>query len=140
MPTITLSRGSIMLWGGKGDVSLTRVTEHNRSALSVSWEQIETSDRMVDGTLRKWQVAKKRSWSTSWEMVPHSTIRTVDGGMGGEAMEQFYLSKPAEFSMEIRNPDGSKERVLVMFTSFDKSIEKRGIYEMWNINVDIEEV
>lgn len=129
-----------MLWGAKDDVSLTRVTEHNRSALSVSWEKIETADRMIDGTLRKWQVANKRSWSTSWEMVPHSTIRTVDGGMGGEAMEQFYLSKPAEFSMEIRKPDGSKERVLVMFTSFDKSIEKRGIYEMWNINVEIEEV
>lgn len=129
-----------MYWGGKNDTSLTKTTEHNRGPLDVSWDQIETSERMIDGTLRRWQVAKKRTWSVSWEGVPHSTNRTVDGGMGGEAMQAFYNSKPAEFSMEIRNPDGSRERVLVMFSSFDKTIESRGVYEMWNVDVQIVEV
>lgn len=140
MGTMTMPKGSIMLWGGLADSGLTKTTEHNRSPLDVSWDHIENSERMIDGTLRKWTVARKRTWSTSWTLVPHSTIRTVDGGMGGEAMEAFYLSKPAAFSMEIRKPDGTKERVAVMFKSFDKSVEKRGAYEMWNISVDIEEI
>lgn len=140
MATITLPKGSIMLWGGKDDVSLTRVTEHNRAPVDVSWESIETSERMINGTLRKWLVTRKRTWSTSWEMVPHSTNRTVDGGMGGEAMESFYESKPAEFAMEIRKPDGEYERVTVMFNSFSRTVEKRGAYEFWNIDVSIEEV
>ena len=129
-----------MYWGGSGDTTLSKITEHNRAPLSVTWEALETSQRMIDGTLRKWTVARKRTWQTSWDMIPHSNVRTVDGGWGGETMEAFYLSKPAEFAMEIRNPDGSKERVLVMFKSFDRSVEKRGAYEMWNISVSIEEV
>lgn len=140
MPSVTLPKGSIMYWGGAGDSTLSKVTEHNRSPLDVSWDPFETSQRMIDATLRKWTVARKRTWSTSWELIPHSNIRTVDGGWGGEAMQSFYLSKPAEFSMEIAQPDGTKERVLVMFKSFDKSIEKRGLYEMWNVSVSIEEV
>lgn len=140
MATITLPKGSIMMWGGRDDVALTRVTEHNRTPVDVSWEPIETSGRMINGTLRKWLVVRKRSWSTSWEMVPHSSNRTVDGGMGGENMQAFYESKPAEFAMEIRQPDGSYERVIVMFSSFDKTVEKRGAYEFWNISVTVEEV
>lgn len=140
MPTITLPKGSIMHWGGKSDTALSKVTEHNRAPLDVSWDSIETSQRMIDGTLRKWVVARKRTWSTSWDMVPHSNIRTVDGGWGGEEMKAFYLSKPAEFSMQITQPDGTRERVLVMFKSFDVSVEKRGLYEMWNVSASIEEV
>ena len=140
MPTMTMPKGSIMLWGGAENIALTKTTEHNRAPLDVSWESIDTSERMIDGTLRRWLVTRKRTWTTSWEMVPHSNTRTVDGGMGGEDMEAFYMSKPAEFAMEIRKPDGSNERVLVMFASFDKSVEKRGAYEFWNISVSIEEV
>lgn len=140
MAKITLPRGSLMYWGSKNDAALAKTSEHNRGALDVSWEPIETSDRMIDGTLRKWLVDRKRTWSVSWEGLPHTTARTVDGGMGGEEMEAFYESKPAEFSMEIRQPDGTRERVLVMFQSFDKTVEKRGVYEMWNISVSIEEV
>lgn len=140
MPTMTMPKGSIMLWGSAENTALTKTTEHNRSPLEVSWESIDTSERMIDGTLRRWLVTRKRTWTTSWEMVPHTSARTVDGGMGGEDMESFYLSKPAEFSMEIRKPDGETERVLVMFASFDKSVEKRGAYEFWNISVSIEEV
>lgn len=140
MPTITLPRDSIMYWGKRNDSALKKLTEHNRQSLNVSWEAIETSDRMIDGTLRKWQVTRKRSWSVSWNGVPHDSARCVDGAMGGDAMEKFYLANPAEFSMEIRKFDGTKERVLVMFTSFEKTILKRGVYELWDVSCAIEEV
>lgn len=140
MPTVTLPRDSIMYWGRRNDTALKKVTEHNRQPLNVSWETIETADRMIDGTLRKWLVARKRSWSVSWNNVPHASTRTVDGAMGGDAMEKFYLANPAEFSMEIRKFDGTKERILVMFTSFDKTVVKRGVYELWDVTAVIEEV
>ena len=135
-----LPKGSIMLWGPAGAVSLTRVTEHNRSPVDVDYERIETANRMIDGTMRKWLVSKKRTWGVSWSLVPHTHLRTVDGGMGGEPMKNFYESTDHEFTMEIRLPDGTTERVLVFFNSFNYTVEKRGAYEFWNVTASIEEV
>ena len=135
-----MPKGSIMLWGTAGSQSLTRTTEHNRSPVNIAYEKIETANRMIDGTMRKWVISEKRTWSVSWEMVPHTSLRTVDGGMGGQEMENFYTLNPYEFTMEIRQPNGTNERVLVFFNDFSKSIEKRGLYEFWNISATIEEV
>ena len=95
---------------------------------------------MIDGTMRKWLVSKKRTWGVSWSLVPHTHLRTVDGGMGGETMKNFYESTDHEFTMEIRLPDGTTERVLVFFNSFNYTVEKRGAYEFWNVTASIEEV
>jgi hypothetical protein len=91
--------------------SFSQLTDHNRDALSLSYEVIEKASRMADGTLRKYVVAKKRKVSTSWKELPSGTLgpynsssagnggltMTVDGNRGGAWMKTFYeanLFKP----------------------------------------------
>lgn len=136
-----LPKGSIMAFS-KIDEPENKVylSEHNRQPLSVSFERIEYKQRMANGRLRAWHVDDKRTWSTSWNELPHSTAKTVDGRMGAEALETFYHSTDGEFLVHIRLPDGTEESVPVMFSEFSRSVSKRGVYEFWQINLSVEEV
>lgn len=118
----------------------TPFTEHNRSEISVDYERIEKSSRMANARRRKWFIANKRTWSMSWEMLPHHSDYTVDGKWGGEQMETWHDSTNGDFWLYIRLPDATEEQVLVTIESFSKSVQKRGRYEFWNISLSLEEV
>src|SRR5688500_11078845 len=81
--TMYLPLGSIMEWSSKAEWLATetthRVTEHNRQPLAVSYEDVGGSGRMADATLRKFIIARKRTWSTSWGDLPSIADKTVDG-------------------------------------------------------------
>lgn len=148
MPAMTLPKGSIWKWAAKseydplnpGAATWHDISEHNRSELSVSIERIEKTHRTVNGSLRKWWVADKRSWSTSWDMLPHSVTYTVDGKWGGSEIEAFYNANPGDFWVSIKQPDASTVVYHVVFKDFSKSVQKRGRYEFWNIDLSLEEV
>ena len=125
----------IMFWGG------TKVSDHNRAPLEVSYERIETKKRMVRGTLRKYVVTQKRTFSTSWENLPTQVVEVVDAGMTGPAMEAFNIANKGAFTMTLRNGLGETEDVTVMISDFSKEIVKRGnTVDLWNVSVQLEEV
>lgn len=136
-----LPKGSIMAFADLAtpDTKL-ELTEHNRKPLSVSLERIEKKQRMANGRMRSWWVNDKRTWSTSWNELPHDTAKTVDGKMGAQAIENFYNTHRGEFILYIRLPDGTSEEKRVMFSEFSKSVSKRGIYEFWEIDLSVEEI
>ena len=129
-----LPRGSLMKWNS------TAVTEHNREALDVTPKRIETANRMADGTMRKYVVATKKEFSTSWTNLPSATTATVDGFMGGAAILAFYEANIGDFTLQITNGDGTTETYTVMFTDFNKKIKKRGPVDLYDISVTMEEV
>jgi hypothetical protein len=47
-----------------------KLTEHNRSEISITPERIEQTQRMGNGSLRKFFVADKKQFSVSWRMLP----------------------------------------------------------------------
>src|ERR1044072_191573 len=96
------------------------VTDHNRAPIDVSVERIEKSDRMANGTLRKYVIGDKKTWSFSWSDVPGPTNKTVDGGLGADGIESFYNSTRGAFSMTITTVTGTTAYT-VMFTDFSKS-------------------
>lgn len=141
----------------------TKVTDHGRAPLSQTTERIGTDKRMHDGTLRRQHIGVKRSWSVSWENIPSTNdiaggYKTVDGGMSGEEIEEFYYSHPGKFRMVLRrgsaldvatpNPaesalpyeDEDFYVVNVMITGFQKEVRKRGAVDFWNVSVELEEV
>lgn len=133
---VTMIRPRLMTWN---DMS---ITDHNRSALSVDVERIETAQRMANGTMRKYWVADKRAFSCSWDMLPSVTANTVDGFAGGEAMEDFYFANSGAFSLKLfhtsATPTGTYN---VMFSDFSKTVVKRWAgYELWTVTVSMEEV
>lgn len=137
---ITLLKPRLMVW------NTMNVTDHNRSALSVDVERIETSKRMANGTMRKYWVADKRTFSCSWEMLPNSTAFTVDGFSGADDIEAFYNTSRGSFVLtltykrtpgELNHPD---ETFNVMFTDFSKTLNKRGKFDFYDVDVTMEEV
>lgn len=131
---MTFSRPRLMRWNGNA------VTDHNRQQLSIDVERIEKKQRMANGTMRKYIVADKRTFSTSWNMLPKITAQTVDGFWGADAIETFYNTVPGPFSLEISDGDGEINTYSVMFSDFSKTITKRGSVDFWEISVTMEEV
>lgn len=148
---------AIMTWNG------TKVTDHGRSPLSENTERLGFDKRMADGTLRRQFIGIKRKWSVNWENLPSTNsapggMRTADGGMAGEDIEQFYFNTPGKFRLVLRrgsainkaapNPaesalpyeDDDFYIVNVMLTEFNKEVRKRGATDLWTVSVSLEEV
>jgi hypothetical protein len=66
------------------------LTDHNRQPIKITFEVIEKTNRMADGTLRRYVVARKHKIATSWQMVPSITSNTVDLNKAGAWMRSFY--------------------------------------------------
>lgn len=68
------------------------LTDHNRQPLQISYERIEKSDRMADGTMRRFITANKKKLSTSWSDLPsNSGIEFIaDGNLGGAFLKSFF--------------------------------------------------
>lgn len=136
MPPVALKfpKNAIMQWNGQ------KVTDHNRSELSVDVDRIENVKRMANGRLRKFVVADKRSFSVSWKDLPDNRSYTVDGFWGGRDIETFYNANAGEFELRVTNGNGTVETFTVVFTDFSKTISKRGEFDFWQISVQMEEV
>lgn len=147
----------IMTWDGE------KVTDHGRQALNQTVEMIGTDKRMIDGTLRRQFISRKRQWTVNWENLPSTNtavggMKSADGHMSGEDIEEFYRNAHGKFRMILRrgsaiaevdpNPseaslpfeDDNFYVVNVMFTDFSKEVTKRGIVDLWNVSVTMEEV
>lgn len=124
----------LMRWNGNA------VTDHNRSPLSIDVERIEKKHRLANGTLRKYIIADKRTFSCSWSMLPKLSSQTADTFWGGEDIEAFYNTVPGTFSLEISDADTETSTYSVMFSDFSRNIVKRGSVDFWDISINLEEV
>lgn len=134
MGAMTFLKPQLMKWGPD------KITDHNRSDLSVDVERIETSHRMANGTRRSYIIADKRTFSCSWDDLPHSAEFTVDGFWGGREIENFYNAQTQPFDLVLTNGDGTTNTYKVVMTEFSKSIKKRGRYDFWDVDITLEEV
>lgn len=139
----------------KNQLRFRRVTEHNRSPLSLNPNRIEQSSRMANGTTRKYFIADKLNIAASWEMVPSFRNETVDGGWGAEDLKNFYESAAGRGAFRIKlnptvfSPDlitdsagalSDDYTYTMMFTSCDFTIIKRGLQPFWSVNLTLEQV
>jgi hypothetical protein len=129
-----------MQWAG------TAITDHNRSPLSIDVERIETSTRMANGTMRKYWVADKRTFSCSWEMLPNSAAFTVDGFAGADQIEEIYNTQKGAFALVLTykgkpaDLNRGDDTYTVMFTDFSKTLNKRGKFDFYDVSVTMEQV
>jgi len=132
--TLIMVKPRLMRWNGNA------ITDHNRAQMSIDVERIENKQRMANGRMRKYIVADKRTFQTSWTMLPKLTSQTVDGFWGGEDIESFYNTNTGSFSLEITDGDSDVSVYSVMFESYSRNITKRGNTDFWEINLSMEEV
>ena len=70
-----------------------KLSDHNRQPIGFSYEIIENSQRMANGSMRKYVVAKKIKVSVSWNDLPSLNQHVVDyssAGKGAAWMKAFY--------------------------------------------------
>jgi hypothetical protein len=130
------------------------ITESNRSELSVSTSYLMNEQRMVNGTLRRYVVANKRTWQLSWQDLFSKASFVIDGAWSGEEMRTFYNDLfGGSFELTIYEGEAARktvgenpnpvqpETVLVMFQDFNWNIVKReGRFDIWNLDVSLVEV
>lgn len=139
----------IMEWSLDGGNTWYKISDHGRSPLSITVERIESKQRMADGTLRRYVVSKKRTFSCSWDNFPDKTTSFLANGQSGEWMEDFHNTNDGAFHMRLREGSdrdlsltGLNGTVLqVMITDFSKEVVKRGVaLDLWNMDITLEEV
>lgn len=148
MSTLTLPVGSLIKFNS------VALSEHNRAPMSIGYNRIEKTQRMANGSLRKYFVADKKTLSVSWEQLPSYSNYTVDGGYGALDIKTFYegISGKSSFPVTISysTKTGTTTEVLTMiFTSFSCEVTKRNIrssssdvypQEFWSVSLSLEEV
>lgn len=144
-------------WESNSEIDWAKLSEHNRQPLSLDHNRIEKSQRMSNGTLRKFFIADKKNFSTSWEMLPSRSTLTVDGGYGAVDLQEFYSSVGANtFNIKIvygqkgESPSitNREEYYNVSFTSCSFSVVKRNVkgkttdaaQEFWSASISMEQV
>jgi hypothetical protein len=129
------------------------LTDHNRSELSVSYEDVGSYNRTAMGTLRGFSVAKKRTFSLSWERTPANQLATVDGGWSGAELLEFYSSLVGEIELSIYSREMSTavnspiETITVRMKEPSYDVVKRNwrmsngvLTDMWNFSCSWEEI
>lgn len=98
---------------GSGDFII--LSDDNREAISVQNTRIETRQRMINGRMRSFHIADKKTFSTGWKMLPSRsfsgdpqfdsfgksttglTQHTSDGGAGGVEILDWYNNNQGSF-------------------------------------------
>lgn len=132
-----------------------RASDHARQPVSVTSKRIETSNRMADGTLRKYYVATKHEFQISWDLLPHTSYYTVDGFMGTNELEAAYDQTFGAFDLILvsgqtatngqtyahQGRNYASKTYKVHFTDFSKEFVKRGQkFDMYNVSLSMEEI
>lgn len=137
--------------------SWQKVSEHNRQSLNITHNRIQKAQRMSNGSLRKFFVADKREFSTSWQLLPTFSTMTVDNGWGKADLLSFYEGSKGQGTFKIKivygkdqsNPLLDRDEVVtVSFTSCSFELVKRNVkntgtdpaQEFWNVSLSMEEV
>jgi hypothetical protein len=135
--------------------SSATLSDHNRASIQVSYEEIEQTERTVDGTLRYHHTASKRKYSLSWKDLPADSSGTVDGFSGGKDMLDIYMNNKGAFYLLVNNRNSARKtsllpesKLLVRFSDFSYEIVKRNfvisetgkLTDLWNVNFSLEEL
>lgn len=135
------------------------LTDDNRSDLQIGIERIETKKRMINGRMRAYHVADKKTFAVSWEDLPTLTSEisekqqgaTSNGWASGQEMLTWYKNHTDSFYLILvyDAPSSASEIPLkysleyynVFFEDFNYSIKKRGNQtDLWDISMSLVEV
>jgi len=73
------------------DGSWYKLTDHNRQPISITYTLVEQADRMANGTMRKYVIARKFTHKIQWKEVPTYDPFLVDYPANGPAwIKAFY--------------------------------------------------
>ena len=144
---------------GVADTDFIYLTDDSRSPLNVSIERIEYKRRMINGRMRSYHVADKKSFSVSWRDLPSARKEISEPLRGGsqtgwassQEMLTWYKNHPDSFYLTLvyDTPSAASNIPLkytleyynVFFEEFSYTVNKRGpTHDLWDISMSLVEV
>jgi hypothetical protein len=151
------------------NVNWYKITDHNRQPIGINYTLIEQTDRMANGTLRKYVVARKFNITANWQNLPTLDSNLVDfnaGAHGAAWMKAFYernYGSPvyvriisaqdvgytsadpkipdAASYLDSRSNDGSSQTYTAFMTTFTYDISKRRMgYDYVDLKIEFTEI
>jgi hypothetical protein len=134
------------------------LTDDNRSDLQVSLERIEFKKRMINGRMRAYHVADKKTFSINWKDLPSNKNEISEvkfsglttGWASSQEMldwhnnhtDSFYLTLVYDTPTASANPLRHRvENYNVFFEDFSFNVKKRGTtHDLWDISMTLVEV
>jgi len=118
-----------------------KITDHNRSPISVAFTRIENKKRMADGTLRTFVVSTKRQIKVSWSKLPRTDLQTIEHGWGALSLASFYKTTNLEFNLTLTYGDKTTETFKVLWGDFTMKLSNRSLYtDFYDIDITLDEV
>lgn len=138
MPVLIFPKGSVATLAG------TTLSEHNRSALDISNEEVKSDNRTVSGLMRRYFVASKRKFSLQWNFLPALDGKTVDGKAGRNSLKSLYttyMGTAVTFTYKEANSSNVETDVshTVFIDSYQESLIKRWDQQYWNVQLTLVE-
>lgn len=144
---------------GTAETGYLYLTDDSRSPLQIDVERIEYKKRMINGRMRSYHVADKRSFIVSWNDLPSlrtelsepSRSGTQTAWASGPEMLSWYKSHTDSFYMTLiydNRKDSpsvplkySLETYNVFFDDFAYTVNKRGpTHDLWDVSISLVEV
>lgn len=137
------------------------LTDDGRSEMQIAIERIEYKKRMINGRMRSYHVADKKTFSVSWQDLPSqnkeiSEVRfSKDSGKkgwaSGQQMVSWHADHPDSFYLNLvyDAPEIEKDIPLryrmetynVFFDDFSYVVTKRGpTHDLWDVSMTLVEV
>ena len=151
------------------NVSWYNLTDHNRQPIGINYTLIEQTDRMANGTLRKYVVARKFVITADWKDLPTLDSNLVDysaGSHGAAWIKAFYEKNygspvyvriisaqdtgytslqpkipDATTYLDSRSNDGSSQTYTAFMTTFTYDIlKRRSGYDYVDLKIEFTEI
>lgn len=139
--------------------------DHNRAAIQLGYDRLESRSRMINGTSRSYWTADKLNLTTSWEnlpsrlaeygqeyvdgmQVPIGRMFMADNAAPAWLLRDWYNGHPEAFYVYLSFDDGIVNDKLgqryveehrMFFNSFSMTLGKRGVYDFWNVDLSLGE-
>lgn len=129
----------------------------DKATISTSWNLLPSRAyqvAMVLGPNAEPEVPTSPFSQAPYNAIPPNSEYTADGGAGGTDMLDWYYNtigpmwvflaydrfdNAAGADNQFEMNGNYLDRKKMFFSSFNYSVEKRGLYDMWNISVSLEE-
>ena len=132
--------------GNTGGSDFLIISDHGRKDMNFGIQRIEKRERMINGRMRSWHIADKRTLNVSWDMLPSRSFGlypsfdtngisalpvdeqyTADGGAGGMELFDWYQIHTSPFyvllSYDKFNPRSTSESERLKLDRYPEVIE-----------------
>lgn len=134
------------------------LTDDSRSELQVSLERIEYKKRMINGRMRSYHVADKKTFSVNWKDLPSKKDEISEIKFSGltagwascQQMLDWHKNHTESFYVTLvyDTPTASNVALIhrleyynVFFDDFSYTVKKRGsTHDLWDISMTLVEV